>query len=189
MIALVEGAARQRTPNEIALSLVLSTFTLIFLVVTRDAVAMARYAEQYMAGYSGQRDSRASAPDIPTLVGLLVCLIPTTIGALLAAIGIAGMDRGAAGEPHRQEARRSRSPGTSTRSCRQDRDDTLGNARPPGSSARHARATEVGHLAPWPAPPTRRPRQEHRRAAPATPGAVWPPRRTARSRPFTAQTR
>jgi K+-transporting ATPase ATPase B chain len=93
MIALVEGASRQRTPNEIALSLVLSTFTLIFLVVTATLWPMARYAEQYMAAYLGAVDLKSLGTDIPTLVALLVCLIPTTIGALLAAIGIAGMDR------------------------------------------------------------------------------------------------
>jgi K+-transporting ATPase ATPase B chain len=93
MIALVEGAARQRTPNEIALSLVLSTFTLIFLVVTATLWPMAKYAEEYMASYLGVAGIKSLGTDIPTLVALLVCLIPTTIGALLAAIGIAGMDR------------------------------------------------------------------------------------------------
>jgi K+-transporting ATPase ATPase B chain len=92
MIALVEGAARQRTPNEIALSLVLSSFTLIFLIVTAALWPMAWHTEQYMKGYLGEQ-SRSLGTDIPTLVALLVCLIPTTIGALLAAIGIAGMDR------------------------------------------------------------------------------------------------
>ena len=93
MIALVEGASRQRTPNEIALSLVLVTFTLIFLVVTATIYPMARYAERYMAAYHGTAEVQSLGTDIPTLVALLVCLIPTTIGALLAAIGIAGMDR------------------------------------------------------------------------------------------------
>ena len=94
MIALVEGASRQRTPNEIALSLVLAAFTLIFLIVTAALWPMAWHAERYMQDFVG-----AAAPvkslgtDVPTLVALLVCLIPTTIGALLAAIGIAGMDR------------------------------------------------------------------------------------------------
>jgi K+-transporting ATPase ATPase B chain len=87
MIALVEGAARQRTPNEIALQLVLSAFTLIFVIVTAALWPFARYAE----GYSGSGPGLGT--DVPTLVALLVCLIPTTIGALLAAIGIAGMDR------------------------------------------------------------------------------------------------
>ncbi|MGQ0634022.1 MAG: potassium-transporting ATPase subunit KdpB [Planctomycetaceae bacterium] len=94
MIALVEGAIRQRTPNEIALSLVLSAFTLIFLIVTAALWPMALNAEIYMQSYLGALGPlRSLGTDIPTLVGLLVCLIPTTIGALLAAIGIAGMDR------------------------------------------------------------------------------------------------
>jgi K+-transporting ATPase ATPase B chain len=94
MIALVEGAVRQRTPNEIALSLVLSAFTLIFLIVTVALYPMALNAERYMKDYLGAADRvRSLGTDVPTLVALLVCLIPTTIGALLAAIGIAGMDR------------------------------------------------------------------------------------------------
>jgi potassium-transporting ATPase ATP-binding subunit len=79
MIALVEGAIRQKTPNEIALTIVLAAFSSIFLIVTATLYPMARYFDLTL--------------DIPTLVALLVCLIPTTIGALLAAIGIAGMDR------------------------------------------------------------------------------------------------
>ena len=94
MIALVEGAVRQRTPNEIALTLVLSAFTLIFLIVVVPLWPMAWNAEQYMMGYLGITEPLKSlGTDVPTLVALLVCLIPTTIGALLAAIGIAGMDR------------------------------------------------------------------------------------------------
>jgi len=79
MIALVEGASRQKTPNEIALTIVLAAFSLIFLIVTATLYPMARYFDLTL--------------EIPTLIALLVCLIPTTIGALLAAIGIAGMDR------------------------------------------------------------------------------------------------
>jgi K+-transporting ATPase ATPase B chain len=94
MIALVEGAIRQRTPNEIALSLVLSAFTLIFLIVTAALWPMALNAELYMKDYLGLPEPiKSLGTDVPTLVALLVCLIPTTIGALLAAIGIAGMDR------------------------------------------------------------------------------------------------
>jgi potassium-transporting ATPase ATP-binding subunit len=94
MIGLVEGAIRQRTPNEIALTLVLSAFTLIFLIVVIPLWAMALNAEQYMASYLGlQEPLHSLGTDVPTLIALLVCLIPTTIGALLAAIGIAGMDR------------------------------------------------------------------------------------------------
>jgi K+-transporting ATPase ATPase B chain len=83
MIALVEGAKRQKTPNEIALSILLAGLTLIFLLSTVTLLPFARYA----AGGSGH------VPTITVLVALLVCLIPTTIGGLLSAIGIAGMDR------------------------------------------------------------------------------------------------
>ncbi|MGO9020432.1 MAG: potassium-transporting ATPase subunit KdpB [Syntrophobacteraceae bacterium] len=94
MIALVEGAIRQRSPNEIALTLVLSAFTLVFLIVVIPLLPMARNAELYMQSYLGiQEPLKSLGTDIPTLIALLVCLIPTTIGALLAAIGIAGMDR------------------------------------------------------------------------------------------------
>ncbi|PZF79880.1 potassium-transporting ATPase subunit KdpB [Jiangella anatolica] len=79
MIAMVEGAARQKTPNEIALNILLASLTIIFL--------LAVVTLQPFAGYSGQLQSMI------VLVALLVCLIPTTIGALLSAIGIAGMDR------------------------------------------------------------------------------------------------
>jgi K+-transporting ATPase ATPase B chain len=94
MIALVEGAIRQRTPNEIALTLLLSALTLVFLVVVVPLWPMAWNAEQYMSGYLGLSEPLKSlGTDVPTLIALVVCLIPTTIGALLAAIGIAGMDR------------------------------------------------------------------------------------------------
>ena len=94
MIALVEGAIRQRTPNEIALSLVLAAFTFIFLLVTVTLWPMACEVEIYMTSYLGlSQQLKGLGTDVPTLVALLVCLIPTTIGALLAAIGIAGMDR------------------------------------------------------------------------------------------------
>jgi K+-transporting ATPase ATPase B chain len=94
MIALVEGAIRQRTPNEIAVALVLAAFTLVFLLVTVTLWPMSLNAELYIKDYLGVAGPVASlGTDVPTLVALLVCLIPTTIGALLAAIGIAGMDR------------------------------------------------------------------------------------------------
>ena len=94
MIGLVEGAIRQRSPNEIALTLALSAMTLIFLIVVIPLWPMAWNAEQYMMGYLGiQEPLKSLGTDVPTLIALLVCLIPTTIGALLAAIGIAGMER------------------------------------------------------------------------------------------------
>ncbi|MFW6725341.1 potassium-transporting ATPase subunit KdpB [Streptomyces sp. MAR4 CNY-716] len=79
MIALVEGAVRQKTPNEIALNILLASLTIVFLLTVT--------ALQPLAAYSGRQQP------IVVLVALLVCLIPTTIGALLSAIGIAGMDR------------------------------------------------------------------------------------------------
>lgn len=94
MIELVEGAVRQKTPNEIALTLVLSALTLIFMIVVVPLWWMAYNAELYMTSLLGLSQALHSlGTDVPTLVALLVCLIPTTIGALLAAIGIAGMDR------------------------------------------------------------------------------------------------
>ncbi|WP_405860452.1 potassium-transporting ATPase subunit KdpB [Streptomyces sp. NBC_00090] len=79
MIALVEGASRQKTPNEIALNILLAALTVVFVLVV--------VAIQPMASYAG------AVPSTTVLVALLVTLIPTTIGALLSAIGIAGMDR------------------------------------------------------------------------------------------------
>src|SRR3954447_329078 len=79
MIALVEGASRQKTPNEIALNILLASLTIVFLVATITLPTFANYANVHL--------------NLVILVALLVCLIPTTIGALLSAIGIAGMDR------------------------------------------------------------------------------------------------
>ncbi len=87
MIALIENANRQRTPNEIALSLVLSALTLLFLL----AVSSLKLFADYGAAAAGQ--DLSGLVTVPVLVSLLVCLIPTTIGGLLSAIGIAGMDR------------------------------------------------------------------------------------------------
>lgn len=79
MIALVEGAARQKTPNEIALTILLASFTLVFIIVCVTLKPFADYANTPIT--------------IAALISLFVCLIPTTIGGLLSAIGIAGMDR------------------------------------------------------------------------------------------------
>jgi K+-transporting ATPase ATPase B chain len=91
MIALVEGAERQKTPNEIALNILLAGLTIIFLLAVATLLPYAIYS----ARASDATDSfiRAAPPSITVLVALLVCLIPTTIGGLLSAIGIAGMDR------------------------------------------------------------------------------------------------
>jgi potassium-transporting ATPase ATP-binding subunit len=87
IIHLVEGAKRQKTPNEIALNIVLSALTLIFLLT----VVSVKFFADYSAHEAGQ--VLTDQVTIPVLISLLVCLIPTTIGALLSAIGIAGMDR------------------------------------------------------------------------------------------------
>jgi len=79
MIALVEGASRQKTPNEIALTILLASFTLVFIIVCVTLQPFADYANTPIT--------------IAALISLFVCLIPTTIGGLLSAIGIAGMDR------------------------------------------------------------------------------------------------
>ncbi|WP_285116400.1 potassium-transporting ATPase subunit KdpB [Leifsonia sp. fls2-241-R2A-40a] len=79
MIALVEGASRQKTPNEIALNILLASLSIVFTIVVLVLPPVAGYSD--------------ASPAVPVLVALLVCLIPTTIGALISAIGIAGMDR------------------------------------------------------------------------------------------------
>jgi K+-transporting ATPase ATPase B chain len=85
MIAMVEGAKRQKTPNEIALDILLAALTIVFLLVTATLLPYSIYGVQA----AGQ----GTPITVTVLVALLVCLIPTTIGALLSAIGIAGMDR------------------------------------------------------------------------------------------------
>src|SRR5262252_6317650 len=85
MIALVEGAKRQKTPNEIALDILLAGLTIVFLLATATLLPYSLY--------SVQAAGQGTPITVTVLVALLVCLIPTTIGALLSAIGIAGMDR------------------------------------------------------------------------------------------------
>jgi K+-transporting ATPase ATPase B chain len=85
MIGLVEGANRQKTPNEIALNILIAGLTVIFLFATVTLLPFSVYS----VGQAGS----GIVPSIPILISLLVCLIPTTIGGLLSAIGIAGMDR------------------------------------------------------------------------------------------------
>lgn len=87
MIALVESASRQKTPNEIALSILLSGLTLVFIL----AVATLKFFADYSGNAANQDLSHIIT--VPVLISLLVCLIPTTIGGLLSAIGISGMDR------------------------------------------------------------------------------------------------
>ena len=85
MIQLIEGARRQKTPNEIALNILLAAFTIIFLIVCATLLPFSLY--------SVASSGRGTPVTLTVLIALLVCLIPTTIGGLLSAIGIAGMDR------------------------------------------------------------------------------------------------
>jgi potassium-transporting ATPase ATP-binding subunit len=85
MINLVEGASRKKTPNEIALTILLASLTIIFLLATVTL--------QPFSAFAVREAGKGAAVSVTVLVALLVCLIPTTIGALLSAIGIAGMDR------------------------------------------------------------------------------------------------
>src|ERR1700750_2632546 len=93
MIALVEGANRQKTPNEIALNILLAALTIIFLLSVVTLQPLAIFSKAYNAAAPDTTAINGHGVTGIVLVSLLVCLIPTTIGALLSAIGIAGMDR------------------------------------------------------------------------------------------------
>jgi potassium-transporting ATPase ATP-binding subunit len=95
MISLVEGAARTKTPNEIALTVLLAVLTLVFLIVVSTLPPIANYIASFLEGTLGAAvaNSFRTGASIAILISLLVALIPTTIGGLLSAIGIAGMDR------------------------------------------------------------------------------------------------
>ncbi len=93
MIALVEGASRQKTPNEIALNILLASLTIIFLLAVTTLQPLAIFAKVNQPGLPNTSALGANGVTGIVLISLLVCLIPTTIGALLSAIGIAGMDR------------------------------------------------------------------------------------------------
>jgi K+-transporting ATPase ATPase B chain len=85
MISMVEGAKRQKTPNEIALTILLVALTIVFLVVTVTLLPFSMYGVQAMQA--------GTVVGMTSLIALLVCLIPTTIGGLLSAVGVAGMSR------------------------------------------------------------------------------------------------
>jgi K+-transporting ATPase ATPase B chain len=193
MIALVEGATRQRTPNEIALSLVLSAFTLIFLIVCVALWPMAWHTEQYMKEATG-KSLAGLGTDVPTLVALLVCLIPTTIGALLAAIGVAGMDRALRANIIAKSGKAVEVAGdVDTLLLDKTGTITMGNRRatqflPLGDFA----AEEVGHLATLASAADQTPEGKsivdlHRRTTGNALAAVVPP--GSRFVEFTAQTR
>ena len=93
MIALVEGASRQKTPNEIALNILLASLSIIFILTTATLQPLAIFAMSSQPGLPDSASLTSNGLTGIVLVSLLICLIPTTIGALLSAIGIAGMDR------------------------------------------------------------------------------------------------
>ena len=124
MIALVEGTSRQKTPNEIALNILLAGLTIIFLLATVTLQPFAMFAD-------------AEQSVIVILVALLVCLIPTTIGGLLSAIGIAGHGPAGAAQRARDERPRGRGGGRlRDAAARQDRHDHL--RQPAGRRVRPA---------------------------------------------------
>ncbi|GAP98276.1 potassium-transporting ATPase subunit KdpB [Leptolyngbya sp. NIES-2104] len=95
MIALVEGAERSKTPNEIALTVLLAVLTLVFLIVVSTISTSVNYVASFVSTIAGDTTANTlrTGASIAILISLLVALIPTTIGGLLSAIGIAGMDR------------------------------------------------------------------------------------------------
>ena len=160
MIALVEGASRQKTPNEIALTILLSGLTIIFLLAVATLQPFADL----------QRRRRSP---VPVLIALLVCLIPTTIGGLLSAIGIAGMDRMIQQNVIAMSGRAVEAAGdVNTLAARQDRHDHA--RQPPGGRVRAAARASPPRS--WPIGrssrrcPTRRPR--------AAASSCWPRRST-----------
>ena len=103
MIALVEGSSRQKTPNEIALTILLAGFTIVFIIVCATLKPFADYVGANIT--------------VAAFISLFVCLIPTTIGGLLSSIGIAGMDVRCVPMSLPNRVRRSKRPATSIRSC------------------------------------------------------------------------
>ena len=155
MIAMVEGAKRQKTPNEIALNILLAGFTIIFLLATATLLPYSIYS----VTVAGQ----GTPVTVTVLVALLVCLIPTTIGGLLSAIGIAGMDRmhqanviamsgravEAAGRRRRAAARQdghhhARATGRPPPSCRRPASPSATSPTPPSSPRWPTRPRKAG---------------------------------------------
>jgi K+-transporting ATPase ATPase B chain len=95
MISLVEGAERSKTPNEIALTVLLAVLTLVFLIVVANIPPLTGYVANFLAETVGEQQAASlrNGASVAIMISLLVALIPTTIGGLLSAIGIAGMDR------------------------------------------------------------------------------------------------
>ena len=134
MIAMVEGASRRKTPNEIALTILLAKFSLIFLLACATLLPYSLYAVQ--------SSGHGEPVTITVLVALLVCLIPTTIGGLLSAIGIAGMDRMIQANVIAMSMR-------ATRAARRSRCTTSASSPGPAPSPRSS-AVPAAASRPWP---------------------------------------
>ena len=194
MIALVEGASRQKTPNEIALNILLASLTIIFLLAVTTLQPLAIFSKVNQPGLPDTSALGANGVTGIVLISLLVCLIPTTIGALLSAIGIAGMDRLVQRNVLAMSGRASKRPGMSTRCCStRPARSRWGTGRRPSSSP-SAPSTERSWLTRHSSHRCRmrRPRAEHRgpcqggiRAARTAPGRV----EHATFVPFSAATR
>ncbi len=165
MIALVEGAKRQKTPNEIALDILLAGLTIIFLLATATLLPYSIYS----VGTAGQ----GTPVSMTVLVALLVCLIPTTIGALLSAIGIAGMDRMIQANVIATSGRAVEAAGD-VDVLLLDKTGTItwATARPPPFSPRRASPSRR-----WPTPRNWLPSPTKRRRG--APSSSWPRRSTA----------
>ena len=154
MIAMIEGARRQLTPNEIALNIVLVSLTALFIVVV---LAL----PPWLSSTRRPPDQTGVVlTSLPVLLALIVCLIPTTIGGLLSAIGIAGIDRLMRRNVLATSAARSRPPATSTCSCstRPARSPSATAWRPSSSRRRASTLTRWRMPRSWPRSRTRRPR-------------------------------
>ncbi len=169
MIALVEGAIRQKTPNEIALTIVLAAFSIIFMIVTTTLYPMARYFDLTL--------------DIPTLVALLVCLIPTTIGALWRRSASQGWIGRSWRTSSRRAARRSNWLATSTRCSwtRPVRSRWATGGRPKSSRSVVRRSNTLRSRPHWRRWPTRRPKARAFSSWPARRPHLIARRRRARS--------
>ena len=159
MIALVEGAVRQKTPNEIALNILFAGMTLIFVFATVTIPSFAAYA--------------GGAVSVVVLIALFVCLIPTTIGALLSAIGIAGMDRLVRFNVLAMSGRAVEAAGdVDTLAARQDRHDHP--RQPPGDRVHWICPASTKPSSPMPRNSPRCPTRPRRAAR----SSCWPRRNT-----------
>ena len=191
MIALVEGANRQKTPNEIALNILLAALTIVFLLAVATLQPLAIFSKAQQAAAPDTQALNADGVTGIVLISLLVCLIPTTIGALLSAIGIAGMDRLVQRNVLAMSGRAVEAAGdVNTLLLDKTGTITLGNRQAIGVRPRRRRRARRSSPTPpsCPASPTRRPRDARssssRRSATACANgtlANWPAQSGCRS--------